>query len=114
MMLPLIFSIDAVNKFVNVTFVSETRIVCTFLGLHQNQGANSLMCGISYGPCQQTPMTSQGDVGSPNTVNIELPASMSSGTYCYTINASNGTYTVLVEGIISAGYNNIKAYNKHC
>ena len=58
-----------------------------------------MLCSIKYGPCQQPfTMTAQGSVvtGSPSTVKIDLDSDLN--TYCYSINASNGTFTLLMEG----------------
>ena len=67
----------------------------------------SLTCDIIYGLCQQLD-SRQKIPGTPisfNTVVIDLPTSIQSGVHCYTVNASNGTFTVLVDGITGTKIN---------
>ena len=96
--------IDAINQYVDVTFESAKRAVCEFLGPVQTQGER--LCSITYGPCQQRLiMTAEGSVSteSPQTVRIDINTNLN--TYCYSINASNGTFTWLMEGIYGENIN---------
>ena len=72
-------------------FQSTNRILCTFLA--QQSGQNTMSCDVAYGPCQQEPTVIA------NIVNIAIDPQKSE--YCYVINASNGTFTVLIEGQIT-------------
>ena len=99
----IVSNIDVVNHLVSVTFESANRVVCLFVGLQDSQTTRSLSCVIVYGLCQQQLLDSRQEIHgtstSFSTVVIDLPASIQSGVHCYTVNASNGTFTVLVEGI---------------
>ena len=83
-----------------MTLETANKIVCTFLSEQESQ--STLSCDVAYGPCQQQPtMIAQGTVSLPNTVNIDLISAISqTSDYCYAVNASNGTFTVLIEGLI--------------
>ena len=93
------FHLGTKNEYVDVKFESATRIVCEF----RNQvRRNNKLCTIIYGECQKPLiMTIRGNTtnDSPNTVRLELHSYLQN--YCYIINATNGTYTVLIEGIYS-------------
>lgn len=81
--------------YVNISFQSTTKIVCTFLDQQEGQGAIS--CDIVYGPCQQSNMIARGTISSPNTVEIDL-STIINPEYCYVVNASNGSmFTVLID-----------------
>lgn len=87
------------NKYVDVTFESSTRVVCTFT--EQPGSQNKKSCGIMYGSCgQQLTVTVLGRSTSASTVVIDFPE-LQSSDYCYIIRASNGTYTVQVQGMFS-------------
>ena len=61
-----------------------------------------MSCDVAYGPCicEQPPtMTAQGTLSSPNTVRIDLPNIPQTSEYCYVVNASNGTFSVLIKGL---------------
>ena len=76
----------------------STRIICIFPNA-TNQ--SELSCKIEYNfkPYQEQNMTSRavGIRNSSNTVIINLSVNLELKTYCYTITASNGNYTVLIE-----------------
>ena len=93
--------IGQTNKYVNVTLEMTNKIVCTFLS--QQESRSTISCDVAYGPCQQQPtMIAQGTISSPNTMNIDLPVIPQTSDYCYAVNASNGTFTVIIEGQISS------------
>ena len=72
--------------------------MCTFLD--QQKGQSTVSCDVAYGPCQRQPTAiAQGTVtAESNIVNIEI--SPETSEYCYVVNASNGTFTVLIEGLV--------------
>ena len=79
----------------NVTFEPANRITCTFLG--QQAGQGTISCDVAYGPCQQQPTTiARGKITASDVVNIAINPQTSE--YCYVVNASNGTFTVLIVG----------------
>ena len=88
------------DEFVDINFESATRVVCEFR--NQDEQSNKL-CGITYGECQQPlNMTTEGNstVDSPNIVRLELHRYLQS--YCYTIRATNGSFTMITEGIYNS------------
>ena len=100
-------NIGIINQYVDVNLESgddeSTRIVCTFL--NQRNAQSVISCDVVYWLCRQQNMTTH-VLGIRNssitvTVIINLPISLQSSDYCYTINASNGTFTVLVQEISS-------------
>ena len=62
-----------------------------------------MSCDVAYGPCQQGPTEiARGTItATANIVNIAIDPQTSE--YCYVVNASNGTFTVLIEGQIMTG-----------
>ena len=96
-----IHAIGQINQYVNITFQSANRILCTFLD--QQRGQNTMSCDVTYGPCRQEPTEiARGTITTTaNTVNIAINPQTSE--YCYVVNASNGTFTVLIEGQITTG-----------
>ena len=60
-----------------------------------------MSCDVAYGPCQQEPLEIvRGTItATANIVNIAIDPQTSE--YCYVVNASNGTFTVLIEGEIT-------------
>ena len=88
------------------------KIICTFLGQQSNQSEQSLTCTIAYGPCPTSVNSFKGTPRSPNTVVIDLPPDHQSSEQCYTIIASNNTFTVAVRGKMGKNYN-ILCMNRH-
>ena len=84
------------NVYFNVSFETINKIICTQWHLSQQKNRSTVMCNAVYWSCQQT-ITHDMYTSSSSTVNIDLPER---GYYCYAINASNGTFTILVEGAI--------------
>ena len=64
-----------------------------------------MSCDLAYGPCQQEPTEiARGTItATANVVNIAIDPQTSE--YCYVVNASNKTFTILIEGqiMISSG-----------
>ena len=90
----------AINQYVNVRFNQgneSTRIILCIFPNATNQ--SKLLCNVEYKPCQKQNMTSRavGIRNSSDTVIINLSVNLELKTYCYTITASNGSYTVLIE-----------------
>ena len=78
----------------NITFEPTNKIIiCTFVEKQEYWG--TISCNIAYVPCQKQPF--QDTLNSPNIVTIDLPLNTSEP--CYVVNASNGTFTVLIEGV---------------
>ena len=88
------------NKYVSITFQSANKILCTFLD-QQIRDQSTMSCDVTYGPCQQelTEISRGKITATANTVNIAIYPQTSE--YCYMVNASNGTFTVLIEGEIT-------------
>ena len=80
----------------------KNKIVCTYPSQREDQSA--VTCDIVYWPCpcQQQPaeMIAQGTISSSNIVNIDLPETLPISDYCYSVNASNGMVTIIIEGTI--------------
>ena len=94
-----IILLGTTNQYVDVTFESARQVVCKFLGPAQTP--SEVFCSITYGPCQQRlNMSAEGSSisvhESHTTVRIDLSTNLN--TYCYLINASNGTFNLLMEG----------------
>jgi hypothetical protein len=83
-------------------FQSTNNILCTFLDEQGGHDQTAMSCDVAYGPCQQQPIEiARGTItATSNVVNIAINPQTSE--YCYVVNASNGTFTVLVEGKIMA------------
>ena len=59
-----------------------------------------MSCDIAYGPCQQEPTESaRGTLNTTSNI-VSISIDPQTSEYCYVINASNGTFTVLIEGQI--------------
>ena len=73
--------------------------------MNQQEGQSTVTCDVVYWPCQRqqqpTTMIAQ---GTPSTVNIDLPEipKIHASDYCYAVTASNGTFTVVIEGWIKS------------
>lgn len=55
-------------------------------------------CYVEYGECQNLSRTSRGDTDTDNSIKLDLDLSGLTEPYCYTVTASDGTHTVIVEG----------------
>ena len=70
--------------------------MCTFLSDLSN--SDNLSCIIVYGLCEEQLNTiTQGERLSSSTIIIDLPPE-SPSIYCYIISASNGTFSIRIEG----------------
>ena len=90
-------STDTTNQYVDVIFTSAKSISCEFADHMSTHSRKS--CSIRYGLCQQPfTMNAQGSVVSDSSSTIKINLDTNLNTYCYSINASNGTFTLLMEG----------------
>ena len=90
--------IECINRFVDVQYNSvDSTISCTFL----NQMDTSIKsCSITYGPCGQNRtqrVEERSSLALPNNVTLMITLH-ASGSYCYTVTASNDNFTIAVEG----------------
>lgn len=99
--------IECTNNFIQViyketTSISEPVISCVYL---KQSDASNKTCCIGYGICdQETFEYTQQECNEDFPYNIQLDVSgHSRQTYCYTVTASNDTYTVKVKGNFSTG-----------
>ena len=98
-----LYVLGGTNIYVSVKFETSRRIVCTFLGDQSNgDNVSRQSCVIMYGPCEERLiMTTHGiRLSASNTIIIDLPAE-SPSNYCYIISASNGTFSIRIEGMSS-------------
>ena len=84
------------NHFVKMEYDSAASIfTCTF---SQSDNFENLSCDIRYGRCGKELSDSvSSTTTSTNVVTLDVSVS---GAICYLVTASNGSYTVLVEGNI--------------
>ena len=92
------------NKFVEVDF-NHGQIICKFVNIEDSQLSIRKFCSIKYGRCGKqlnTVKNGSTDSSSTNTVTIDLPFDLL-GSYCYTIIASTGNFTVKLtdEAVLS-------------
>ena len=87
---------DNTNQYVDVKFISSTSVTCEFLGEQQNTAVTVKSCAIIYGHCQRSNLTAKNS-STANIVNINLLSSLDADC-CYYINATNGNFTVFLEG----------------
>ena len=88
-------SIECTNRFVEVQYNSATSTIsCVFLS---ELDTSEKSCSILYGVCdqEQTKMA----VGNTTSSSVMLKVDVT-GSYCYTLVARNGTYTIMVDGRI--------------
>ena len=78
------------------------KLICTFLSQQESQ--STLSCDVAYGLCEQQPtMIARGTISSTNVMDIYLIPDLSqTNDYCYVVNASNGTLSIIVEGMIES------------
>jgi hypothetical protein len=87
-----------INQFVQVEYdASASTLSCTFL-----KRQNSVkLCQIHYGPCGQDLTKTDNGTTTFDVVLLNISVSSTSGgdeTFCYIVMATDGSYTVLVEG----------------
>lgn len=93
--------IGSTNQYLDVTSESTNIIVCNFLEPWSSQSGKS--CNIKYGICQRPfTMTAQGtsESDSLTTIKINLGTDAQSdfSRYCFTLNATNDKFTLLMKG----------------
>lgn len=80
---------------------SANSINCTFLN---QQDTSEKQCNITYGQCLQSEKQSAQGSATGLMKSIILPLSLDGHTQlCYSVTASNDTYTVVVEGSLMIG-----------
>ena len=93
--------IDGSSKSFVRVLVNNCIITCIF---ENRQDTTEKSCIVEYGPCEE-PVNQIAQANStladPYLVKIQLDSELSS--YCYTVNASNSTFTVFIEGNITKG-----------
>ena len=99
------------NIYVDVNVTSPKSVICNFVGeqlLQSNQGVKS--CSIRYSQCQQpssVEFQNQSVDANTNSVHLSLLTELKMGD-CYSLNASNGIFTVLQRGRYSSKSNILK------
>lgn len=95
------------NSFVEVVIdLSSSIISCNFFN---QQSVNIKSCTIDYGPngsCDSLPFSSHSNYSTHSKIDIDLlthPGFHNEKMYCYMVTASNGTHTVVVDGIFNTG-----------
>ena len=81
----------------NIESTTRPTITCEFT--NQLDSSNK-SCNVSYGLCgQQLSRTAQGSSSpeEPNIIRVELDLSDPAAMYCYTVSASNDTFTAVVD-----------------
>ena len=76
-----------------------STITCVFLNVESQNSNTRRSCSIRYGTCQQEfNRSAQGNTTVESPDRVTLPNIMLGGSDCYSVNASNDTYAVIVEG----------------
>ena len=90
---------ECTNNFVKVEYNSGTRsLTCVFLN---NLDTSEESCNVTFGECDKLESSTYiTDMETANSMTV-LPDHLIAGIYCYIVRASNGTYTVTVNGSIS-------------
>ena len=89
-------TVECENHFVDISYNSaDSTITCTFLNKMDN---TTKSCSVRYGPCDNVNKTinDDGHRKLPNTVVLQVTNPNSS--FCYVVTASNGSFTLVVEG----------------
>ena len=89
------------DQYVDVNFESASRVVCRFL--NQQDEYSNKSCTITLRLCEQNILESVSVQGHTTSNPVRLEFSSNLQSYCYTINASNGTFAVLIEGMYNNG-----------
>lgn len=89
------------NGFFSVDIdLSSNSVTCTF---YNQQNNNKKYCTVAYGPNEEScDSFTQTSYSTSNIVIVGLPSqSLSGTTYCFSVQGNNGSYTAIVEGILS-------------
>ena len=99
---PLIL-IAEVDRFVDVEIMPALgRVICTFRA-HQST-VQEKTCSIFYGPMgSNCKATSQSSHSFSDSVVLGLPLEDIEQEYCFSVTASNGSFTTIVEGMFKNG-----------
>ena len=91
---------DVNNRFAIVEYdATESTLSCIFLNQQDN---STKLCRIKYGLCQQGLSKSYEETTTAEMAVLTLQLG-NGQIYCYQVEASNSTYTVLIEGSLSTG-----------
>ena len=107
-----------INQFVDLSF-DPTSKIATCLFLNQPKSTNEKTCSIGYGVPRETCtiFSHQSSKSSSDKVYLGFPKAnhlQSQKEYCFIATASNGTFTVLVEGsMFTTGTINFYLANTH-
>ena len=84
---------------------SNTTISCTF---ENELDSSQKSCSVEYGICDQAMNSAQNSTtdDSPSTVTIKLNITAMNSNTCYVVTATNGTFTVMVNGSFETPTNN--------
>jgi hypothetical protein len=103
------------NQYVHVTAESTDSgtITCTFLNQQDVQTTRS--CRVLYGQCAEQLAMSKSSIIYTRDYSITVPLDIESDVqdYCYATIASNGTFSVLVEGSFSSNLSK-SYYSNYC
>ena len=92
--------LGSTNDYVDVMIKSNGSIICKFLDQRSRQVVKS--CEIMFGQCEQQKDTilkgNAFDV-TTDSIRIDIPATYSTQSFCYTVKASNNNFTINIEGI---------------
>ena len=90
------------NNLVNVNFISSTRsIECTFLNKPQDS-VKMCSANLTYGASCDVSLGVYSSTGPTNLLNIPIINFLSDvSNYCFTITASSGSETVIIEGTLN-------------
>ena len=106
----MIITLDATNHYVTVNTESDERnILCKFL-TDQQDVLKERRCTVFYGKCiQSLTHKVEGSIRNGSQISIQLHnTDLDAQTYCYAVIASNGTFSVFIEGKFSSATNTCK------
>ena len=107
------FLSGSVNSFVKVTYDEDTTGITFFCTFLNQLDITDISCSINYVQCQREALSVPKQLnatssGVPNVLQIVLTFDDSGeATYCYSIKATNASYTVHVDGTLNFGMNSI-------
>lgn len=100
---------ESTNVYLDIVIdTSSAYIACKFI----NQSRTGIKsCEVTYGPgksCQNLSISSYNTYNAFSTVFVEIPTIMNEDRYfCFIVTASNDSFTVKVEELITTGMNKI-------
>lgn len=90
--------IGCTNEFVKVEYNPTASVItCIF----QHQWNTTKLCSVVYGPCHQNLVHYQAsNTSNSDTVLLNIKPDLLDQMFCYIVTASNGTFTIMVEGTL--------------